>query len=215
MNCVDSLVKRCLLNYPSIFPTRVHVLAHALLGNGNDEWVEHDGLLYLKQSVGEPEERDTIKLNQPIEGFDGLTPDQKLDNNFRLWIQDNIDEYCLSTFYHNHTSYLLPRARYYMVSRGWNRFDDLETFENIAPEWLDAMLEVCEHFMTDIAQLYGGSPYLDCLSAIKCPMFKDYYSFLQTHRNTIKALPAYVNQDQWMNDFTNELLDEISKDEKE
>ena len=216
MNCVDSLVKYSVLNYPSIFPTRMHVLSHALLCNGTGfEWVERDGLLYLEQSLQSDKSSDTIKMNQVNQYQTELSGDQELDNHIRQWIQDNIDKYCLSNFRHNYTDRLLPRARYCMVSRNFNRYDDLDKFDKIAPEWLDAMLEVCEHYMEDIAKMYGGSPYLDCLKAIKCPMFREYYSFLQTQRDTIKALPRYVEIEEFGIEFTNKLLDKIAKKKKD
>ena len=213
MNTVDSLVKRTILNYPICYPTRLHVLEHCLLGNGTGYgWSEkEDGFWYLEAYMTRREEpySTTIEMNKPCDYEEGLSLDAQLDNHFRQWVNDNIDEYCKASYFHNYTSRLLPLARYGLVTPNFNRLDEIPDMSKIAPEWRGAIKEVCEHFMTDIAQMYAGSPYLDCLPMIKCKMFAEYYCLLQTQWKRILDLPEEKKSRDFMINLTDKLLREM------
>lgn len=156
MNHVDALVKKCILNYISIFPTRMHVLSHALLSNGTGyQWTKKDdGFLYLECPYGNDDNRTTVKMNDPHEWRDGLSADQKFENHIRQWINDNIDEYCLSDFSHIHTRHMLPKLRATLMSRGYNRLQEIKNIRDIAPEWREAVAEVCGYYCTLMTETF-------------------------------------------------------------
>lgn len=196
LNAIDQLVKHSILNYFSIFPTRLHVLTHCLLSNGTGfEWVKkEDGFLYLEQKFSRENPDDITNKIEILQINDDIskcnlthTSSIELSNIIRNWIMDNIDVYCLKEFKAEGFNYN-PHNTSYLLFRGYNRLCDIDDMSKIAPIWRDAIKEVCSHYMTLLAPI--GCPYIskEALDNIRDKTNRDTYLILFNAYEKIRAL---------------------------
>lgn len=212
MNIVDKLVKDSILKYFSIFPTRMHVLTHCILGNGTSyEWIKKDdGLVYLESvSSRGADQKAGIEMIDP-KNHDRANKTQEksaeLSNLIRAWIEDNIDEYSKKGFKAVGFNYN-PNVKSSLFSRGYNRLCDIQDMSKVAPVWRDAILELCEYFMEKMS--VGGIPCFSLKNRDYMKENKDQFLILFNAREKIKALNP--NSDYGV-DLTNRLLAKMSGD---
>lgn len=217
MNIVDQLVKDSILGYFTIFPTRMHVFKHCLLGNGTGfEWVEkEDGLLYLEhwEDGGNDETIPSSELRREYKG-EFAAKANELENMLRDWIRDNIDTYCQKDFDFDHLDFL-PKSTYYLLSRGYNRLCDIKSNEHmakVAPEWQDAILETCNYYMELIAKQNGGSPYMDCRDQLKGDA-REQYLLLELARNKVLAQPKHQKNKDVMAKISQNIIDKLGRED--
>jgi hypothetical protein len=209
-NIVDQLVKDSILKYFSIFPTRMHVLTHCILGNGTGyEWIEKDdGLLYLDNVLSSNDDKDyKIKMvDSKKYGISNSLKDKgaELSNLIRHWIEDNINDYSKKGFKASGFDYS-PDVKDEFFSRGYNRICDIQDMSNIAPVWIDALLEVCEYFMKKMS--VSGIPHFSIKNRDYMKDNKDQFLILFNARAKINSL----NNDQEHGiRLTNKLLEKIN-----
>lgn len=208
LNVVDQLVKRSILNSFSVFPTRIHVLTHCLFGNGTGfEWVEKDdGFLYLEHYRDNDDENLSfikhLELSEHRKDKIVYQKSVELSNLIRSWINENIDEYCLSKFKPDGFDYR-PKKLSNLISRNFNRLCDIDDMSKIAPVWRDAIKEVCSYYMRILAP--SGYSYREALDVIVGKENRDSYLIMFNAIEKIKELSDSKSHD----DFMIGLLDEI------
>jgi hypothetical protein len=208
-NIVDQLVKDSILKYFSIFPTRMHVLTHCILGNGTGyEWVEKDdGLLYLDSVLSSNDGYSGIAMIDPKKyGNSNPVKDKgaELSNLIRHWIEDNINDYSKKGFKASGFDYN-PDVKSDFFSRGYNRLCDVKDMSKIAPIWRSALLEVCEYFMKKMS--VSGVPYFSIKNRDYMKDNKDQFLILFNAREKINSLN---NNSEYGINLTNKLLEKMN-----
>ncbi len=151
MDVVTALVKDSILNCFSIYPSRMHVLQHVILGNGTGyAWVKCDESkkFVLRQQMRAEElegsiERKKVDSTHDIVGSMHSSTGNEFYNHIADFVEANIDIYASSSFYSE--SLNLKPQRPYRISRGYNRLCDMPNIGDVHPDWLEAINELVHH----------------------------------------------------------------------
>lgn len=149
LNLVDEQVKRLILNYFSIFPSRAHALEHMLLltGTGYDWVLGNDGLYTLEGLSLEDEQSSRIEEKEldeesPLSRFADYNSGITLRNLMTNWISDNIDVYCTQRFKASSGVDLSPTSHFTHFMSGSAPLGNMPEASKIHPDWRKAIDEV-------------------------------------------------------------------------
>jgi hypothetical protein len=144
MNSVDKIVKKGIINFFGIFPSRLHVLNHIVLGIGTGyEWEKLDDNLF--HLVGHSRPYTPVERIEHNKTQYSMTKSgDSFHNHIADWISDNIDTYCLKSFYAESLN-LNPTKIDSNISRELSPFATMPSdLSLIHPDWIDAMIEVVD-----------------------------------------------------------------------
>ncbi|WP_318515565.1 hypothetical protein [Photobacterium leiognathi] len=165
MDIVTLVVRHSILNFFSIFPSRLHVLGHIFLTNGNGyDWVyDKDADLFTIKHFDDANcdfstknsiERAKIDKSCDIKGLMESSTGDQFNNHIAQFIEDNIDVYASKAFYTKGLN--LNPKKPHQFSRDCNLYCKLPPIDMIHPDWLDAMHELAE-FEMSLRNPHGGS----------------------------------------------------------
>jgi hypothetical protein len=204
LNCVDLVVKQTILTCFNAFPTRIHVLSHLFLSNGNGyQWVKGDDGLYSPKCWERDEEPATsIPLKEEDKMFSsapGIVAAHAFDNLIRQWVNDNIDLYCTRKYTFS-TIDLRPKTLRHVYSH-YNLFDEMPPVDELVPEWKAAIEEVCDYFLGVLnphGMVKGSRKALDYLRTTDREASKIYLILMRAYEKVhvpFKNLPSRLNRE--------------------
>ena len=149
MLTADQSIKRLVINFFDLFPTRIHALTHIFFDSGNGyEWACDPNGKYHISEITPPGDHESIAVmsdwSKPIKAALGPKKGLGLENVIRGWINENID------------TYLEPNFIFAGINLNPTELDrelntDALAFNlpiDICEDWKDALTEITSYYIT-------------------------------------------------------------------